>query len=185
MKLLETTIPGVLLIETVIYSDDRGFFMESYHAQRFADLGISNQFVQDNHSKSTRGTLRGLHFQYPHPQGKLVRVTQGEVFDVAVDIRTGSPTFGRSFSAVLDARNFRQMFVPEGFAHGFCVMSDTAEFQYKCTDFYSPDCELGIRWDDPDLAIDWPIQSPLLSTKDNEYPYLAQIPKQMLPIYGA
>ncbi|MFH0798581.1 MAG: dTDP-4-dehydrorhamnose 3,5-epimerase [Pseudomonadota bacterium] len=184
MKLIETTISEVKLIEMDIHRDQRGFFLESYHAQKFEALGIAHHFVQDNHSRSVRGTLRGLHYQLPNAQGKLVRVTRGEVFDVAVDIRVGSPTFGRHFGTILSEENARQMFVPTGFAHGFCTLSDTAEFQYKCTDFYAPDCELGIRWNDPEIAIDWPIQTPLLSTKDQSYSCLSHIPTDRLPRYG-
>ena len=172
MKRLETSIPDVILLEMDVYRDSRGFFMESYHAEKFASLGIPDVFVQDNHSQSVRGTLRGLHFQHPHSQGKLVRVTRGEVFDAAVDIRRGSPTFGRHFAAILSGENMRQMFVPAGFAHGFCVLSDVAEFQYKCTDFYHPEEEYGIAWDDADLGIEWPISSPLLSPKDEKWPRL-------------
>lgn len=183
MKLIETTIPEVKLIEMDIYRDQRGFFLESYHAQKFEALGVPHHFVQDNHSKSVRGTLRGLHFQLPNAQGKLVRVTRGQVFDVAVDIRVGSPTFGRHFGAVLSEENARQMFIPEGFAHGFCVLSDSAEFQYKCTDFYAPQYEHGIAWNDPELAIEWPIQTPMLSVKDKASPFLSQISDSKLPKY--
>lgn len=185
MKLLETTIPDILLIETDVYRDGRGFFQETYHVQKYEALGISGRFVQDNHSKSVAGTLRGLHFQHPHGQGKLVRVTQGEVYDVAVDIRVGSPTFGKWFGTILSAENMRQIFIPAGFAHGYCVLRETAEFQYKCTDFYAPDCEQGILWNDPQLSIEWPITKPLLSAKDSAYPRLTQISAEKLPKYKA
>lgn len=181
MKLVETAIPEVKLIEMDIFRDQRGFFLESYHARKFEALGIPHCFVQDNHSKSVKGTLRGLHYQLPRAQGKLVRVTQGEVYDVAVDIRVGSPTFGKWFGTTLSAENMRQMFVPGGFAHGFCVLSDTAEFQYKCTDFYAPECEMAIAWNDPDIAIDWPVKTPLLSKKDGMNPKLSEIPQIKLP----
>lgn len=183
MKLLETTIPEVKLIEMQIYRDPRGFFLESYHAQKFEALGIPHRFVQDNHSMSVRGTLRGLHYQLPHAQGKLVRVTQGEVYDVAVDIRAGSPTFGKHFGTILSEENGLQMFIPAGFAHGFCVLSETAEFQYKCTDFYAPQAEHGIAWNDPALAIDWPVREPLLSAKDQAYPRLRDLSPDHLPKY--
>lgn len=183
MKLIETTIPDVKLIEMDIHRDCRGFFLETYHAQKFGVLGITHCFVQDNHSKSVCGTLRGLHYQLPNAQGKLVRVTRGEVFDVAVDVRVGSPTFGKYFGTILSEENARQMFVPKGFAHGFCTLSDIAEFQYKCTDFYAPDCELGIRWDDPEIAINWPVQTPLLSAKDQSYLCLSRVPTDRLPRY--
>ena len=175
MKFTPTSIPDVILIEPKVFGDARGFFMESWERRKFAEAGIDVDFVQDNHSRSVKGTLRGLHYQLPpHPQGKLVRVTVGEVFDVALDIRKGSPTFGQSVGETLSADNRRQLWIPPGFAHGFLVTSDVAEFQYRCTDFYAPDYEASIRWDDADLGIDWPIEGkPLLSEKDASAPSFA------------
>jgi dTDP-4-dehydrorhamnose 3,5-epimerase len=169
MKFTPTRIPDVVLIEPVVHGDARGFFMETWHAARFRDAGIDAGFVQDNHSLSVRGTLRGLHYQLCHPQGKLVRVVRGEVFDVAVDLRRGSPRFGQWVGLRLSARNKRMLWIPPGFAHGFYVLSDEAEFVYKCTDYYAPECERCLRWDDPDLAIDWPLvggRPPTVSAKD-------------------
>lgn len=166
LKITPTDVPEVLLIEPDVHRDDRGFFLETFHAQKYADAGLEATFVQDNHSRSKQGTLRGLHVQIARPQGKLVRASQGEIYDVAVDIRYGSPNFGRHVGFVLSADNFRQLWIPEGFAHGFCVLSETAELQYKCTDFYDPSSELTIAWDDPELGIEWQIESPLLSDKD-------------------
>ncbi|MCL7743678.1 dTDP-4-dehydrorhamnose 3,5-epimerase [Guyparkeria hydrothermalis] len=172
MKAIPLAIPEVLLIEPRVFGDERGFFYESYNQKAFdAAVGYPVTFVQDNHSRSVKGTLRGLHYQLPpHAQGKLVRVTAGEVFDVAVDIREGSPTFGQWVGETLSAENKRQLWIPPGFAHGFLVTSDVAEFQYKCTDFYAPDCEACIRWDDPTLDIHWGVDnpSPLLSEKDRQ-----------------
>lgn len=159
MKVLETSIPDVKIIEPDVFGDSRGFFMESFNRKRFAEqTGVDPDFVQDNHSKSGLGVLRGLHYQIDQPQGKLVRVISGKVFDVALDIRRGSPTFGRWFGAVLSAENYRQMWVPVGFAHGFLVLEDDTEFLYKTTDFYSPEHERTIQWNDAELAIDWPIE---------------------------
>ncbi|SCZ67313.1 dTDP-4-dehydrorhamnose 3,5-epimerase [Thiohalomonas denitrificans] len=170
MKVTPTKIPDVKLIEPAVFGDERGFFMEVWERRKFAEAGIDVDFVQDNHSRSVKGTLRGLHYQLPpHPQGKLVRVTLGEVFDVAVDIRKSSPTFGQWVGEYLSADNRRQLWIPPGFAHGFYVTSEIAEFQYKCTDFYAPDCEASIRWDDADLGIDWPLAgAPLVSAKDGQ-----------------
>lgn len=167
-----------------MYGDARGFFMETWHQQRYAAAGLPASFVQDNLSLSKQGTLRGLHFQHPHAQGKLVFVLQGEVFDVAVDIRNGSPTFGQWVGVTLSADNKRQLYIPAGFAHGFCVTSETALFAYKCTDFYQPQAEGGIIWDDPELGIEWPIDTPLLSAKDRTYPRLQELPPERLPQYG-
>ena len=178
MKVLETGLSGVLLIEPRVHGDERGFFKETYHERRYAGHGIpavGEAFVQDNYSRSARGVLRGLHFQRHHPQGKLVQVVLGSVFDVVVDIRPGSSTFGRWYGIELSAANHRQLWVPPGMAHGFCVLSDIADFQYKCTDFYRPDDEGGIAWDDPDLAIAWPIEAPLLSDKDRQWPRLVDV----------
>jgi dTDP-4-dehydrorhamnose 3,5-epimerase len=166
MKFTPTEIPDVILIEPRVFADPRGFFMETYEAQRFREAGIDVSFVQDNHSRSVRGTLRGLHYQIEQPQGKLCRVVQGEVYDVAVDLRRASPTFGRWTATILSAENRRQLYVPPGLAHGFCVLSDTADFLYKCTDFYSPGHERTLLWNDPQLGIPWPVSQPLLSPKD-------------------
>ena len=168
MQVVQTSIPEVLIFEPKVFGDDRGFFFESFNQRLFAQAtGRSPDFVQDNHSKSARNVLRGLHYQIRQPQGKLVRVTAGEVFDVAVDLRRASPTFGQWVGARLSADNKRQLWVPEGFAHGFLVLSESAEFLYKTTDFYAPEHERCLRWDDPALAIEWPLQgAPILSTKD-------------------
>lgn len=173
MKVTLLKIPDVLLLESRVFEDERGIFYESYNKKAFEEaVGQPVTFVQDNHSRSVKGTLRGLHYQLPpHAQGKLVRVTMGEVFDVAVDIRKNSPTFGQWAGEILSADNRRQLWIPVGFAHGFVVTSDVAEFQYKCTDFYVPDCEGNIRWDDAELGIDWPIEGQLLvSPKDTKAP---------------
>lgn len=177
MKFLETDLPGVLILEPDVFRDPRGFFLETFHAARYREGGIPYDFVQDNHSKSVRGTLRGLHAQRRRPQGKLVRVVQGEIFDVAVDIRPGSATFGKWVGARLSGESFRQMFVPPGFAHGFCVLSATAEVEYKCTDFYDRADEIGARWDS--AGIEWPIQEPLLSAKDAALPTLLELRKAL------
>jgi dTDP-4-dehydrorhamnose 3,5-epimerase len=168
MRFLPTEIPEVLLIEPQIFGDSRGFFMETWHAAKFATAGLDCNFVQDNHSKSVQGTLRGLHYQIRKPQGKLVRVISGEVFDVAVDLRKSSPFFGRWVGDILSAENKKMLWVPPGFGHGFYVLSPEAEFVYKCTEFYAPEHECCIRWDDPELGIAWPLvgQAPLLSAKD-------------------
>jgi len=175
MRLLNTDLPGVLLIEPDVFRDARGHFLETFHERKYREAGIPHRFVQDNQSRSLRGTLRGLHAQLLQPQGKLIRALQGEIFDVAVDIRPGSPTFGKWTSATLSADDFRQMFVPPGLAHGFCVLSDFAEVAYKCTDFYDRDDEIGLRWNDPDVGIAWPIRDPLLSEKDAALPTLAEL----------
>ncbi len=181
MRVSETSLPGVLLIEPRVFADPRGMFWETYQAKRYADAGIAVPFVQDNCSRSARGTLRGLHYQRRHPQAKLVWVTRGEVFDVAVDIRRGSPSFGRWFGVTLSGDRPRQVYIPAGFAHGFCVLSEFADFAYKCTDFYVPDDERGIIWNDPDVGIAWPIAEPLLSAKDRGYPTLKTAPRHDLP----
>jgi len=183
MKLLPTDHPELLLIEPDVHRDARGFFLESYHASRYADLGIPDVFVQDNHSRSGRAVLRGLHYQLDHPQGKLVRVVSGRIFDVAVDIRKGSPYFGRWFGVELSGENQHQLYIPPGFAHGFCVLSEQVDFLYKCTDYYVPGDEYGIAWNDPALAIAWPEMDYLLSDKDRNYPVLAEAGH--LPTYGA
>ena len=174
MKVTETLLPGVIMIEPKTFEDDRGFFLETYHRDRYAEAGMRCDFVQDNHGRSTKGVLRGLHFQLAHPQAKLVRVVCGEVFDVAVDIRRGSPTFGKWYSAILSGENKHQLYIPEGFAHGYCVLSEVADFEYKVTDFYWPDDQAGVIWNDPDLAISWPIQDPILSEKDLSLPRLSE-----------
>ena len=183
MEFVRTAIPDVVLVKPRVHADDRGFFMETWQYREFAESGVEAEFVQDNHSRSAKGTLRGLHYQLRRPQGKLVRVTVGEVFDVAVDVRRGSPAFGRWFGIVLSAENFKQCYVPPGFAHGFCVLSPMAEVAYKCTDFYDPAGEIGIAWDDPALAIDWPVAEPLLSERDRHNPTLAALTDR-LPRYG-
>lgn len=170
MKFLPSPIPDVVVIEPKVFGDERGFFMETWHRQRFGEAGIEQAFVQANHSRSSRGVLRGLHYQLQHPQGKLVRVTHGEVFDVVVDLRKSAPTFGQWFGTRLSGANKRQLWVPPGFAHGFLTLSDTADFLYQCTDFYAPDAERTIVWNDPDLGIDWPLDpavAPVLSDKDS------------------
>lgn len=177
MHFLPTAIPDVIVVEPQVFGDERGFFMETYHRARYVEAGITAEFVQDNHSRSLQGTLRGLHYQIQQPQGKLVRVVQGSVFDVAVDMRRSSDTFGRWVGEVLSAENKRQLWVPPGFAHGFYVLSDSADFVYKCTELYAPQHERCVRWDDAELAIDWPLPSgatPLVSTKDAAgLPFLA------------
>ena len=168
MNVIQTALPGVLVIEPVVRSDARGFFVEVWHEERYRSAGIDLSFVQDNHSRSVRGTLRGMHYQIQHPQGKLVRVAAGEVFDVAVDLRRSSPTFGRWVGTVLSGENHRQIWIPPGFAHGFYVMSDSADLLYKCTDLYAPQHDRTLKWDDPEVAIEWPVAgtAPLLSPKD-------------------
>jgi dTDP-4-dehydrorhamnose 3,5-epimerase len=183
MKRLDTSLRGVFLIEPTVFSDERGFFYESYHKAKFAEIGIRGEFVQDNHSKSAKGTLRGLHYQLGHPQAKLCRVVYGDVLDAVVDIRRGSPTFGRSLSTVLSADNKRLIYIPAGFAHGFLVLSETAEFLYKCDDFYYPAEERGIAWSDPDLGIEWGIDDPIISGKDKLHPRLSAVPSEHLPVY--
>ncbi|MBN2514838.1 MAG: dTDP-4-dehydrorhamnose 3,5-epimerase [Deltaproteobacteria bacterium] len=184
MKVLETSLPGVLIIEPKVFDDERGFFMETYHEKRYRESGIDCCFVQDNFSYSVYGTLRGLHYQYPNGQAKLVQVLMGEVFDVAVDIRRGSPTFGKWCGEYLSDKNRRQLLIPEGYAHGFCVLSETALFIYKCSDFYTPESERGILWSDPGLKIEWPVDNPLLSEKDSNYQCLADVPVNSLPVYA-
>ncbi len=180
MKITETRIPAVKLIEPSVFGDERGFFMETWNEKVFREAGINATFVQDNHSRSVKNTLRGLHYQIKQPQGKLVRVTRGEVFDVAVDLRTNSPTFGQWVGEYLSEDNNRILWVPPGFAHGFLVTSDTADFQYKCTDFYAPQHERCIHWADKELAIDWPLNNssePLVSQKDKQAASFVQAEK--------
>ena len=175
MKVRATELPEVLIVEPEVFEDERGFFLETYHARKYAEAGIPAVFVQDNHSCSRRYTLRGLHAQGRHPQGKLVRVTQGEIFDVAVDIRPRSATFGRWVGMRLSAQSFRQAYIPPGFAHGFCVLSESAEMAYKCTEFHDPSDEIGIVWNDPEIGIAWPVAEPILSDKDRIAPRLAEV----------
>ena len=183
VKVLNTSLEGVLIIEPVVFGDQRGFFMETYHQERYGQSGIRPSFLQDSLSYSVRGTLRGLHYQYPHAQAKLVQAIMGKIFDVAVDIRRGSPTLGQCTGVYLSDENKQQLYIPEGFAHGFCVLSETALVMYKCTDFYAPDCEGGILWADPDLGIEWPVKDPLLSPKDSQYRCLRDLPPERLPVY--
>ena len=181
MKWIETDLPGCVVIEPRVFGDDRGFFYESFNMDRLAEHGVTPTFVQGNVSKSSRGVLRGLHYQWPKPQGKFVTVLQGEVWDVAVDILAGSPTFGRWTGVVLNEENRRHFWIPEGFAHGFVVLSETALFSYLCTATYDPSADAAVRWDDPSLAIDWPVLSPLLSAKDSAAPLLAEVAADRLP----
>jgi dTDP-4-dehydrorhamnose 3,5-epimerase len=183
VRLISTEIPGLIIIEPRVLGDARGFFVETWHEARYGEVGVPARFVQDNVSFSARGVLRGLHFQNPKAQGKLVTVLQGEAFDVAVDIRVGSPTFGRAIEVVLSGENKRQMYIPPGFAHGFCVTSESALFMYKCTDFYAPEAEKGIAWNDPDLGIRWPAEQPTLSAKDSNYPRLKDLDRASLPVF--
>jgi dTDP-4-dehydrorhamnose 3,5-epimerase len=175
MRIVATALPEVLLVEPDVHRDARGFFLESYHAGKYEKLGIAGPFVQDNHSRSRARTLRGLHLQIEPPQGKLVRVIAGEVLDLAADVRRGSPTFGRWVSTRLSAENFRQCYIPAGFAHGFYVLSDEAQVEYKCTSPYDPSGELGVVWNDPQLAIEWPDPEPILSDRDAALPRLADL----------
>ena len=182
-KYTKISLPGVVVIEPDVFQDDRGFFLETYHQKKYAEGEITKSFVQDNLSHSTKNVLRGLHYQLQNPQGKLLCVITGEIFDVAVDIRRGSETFGKWEGVYLSSDNNRQMFIPEGFAHGFCVLSETADVLYKCTDFYNPDDEYGILWSDPEIGIEWPVKEPILSPKDSQYPQLKEITDSFLPSY--
>ena len=179
-----TPLPGVCVYTPEVHADARGIFMETFHVGKYLAAGVAELFVQDNFSRSCRGTLRGLHYQVAHAQSKLIMALRGEIFDVAVDIRRGSPTFGRWAGEILSEDNHRQMFVPKGFAHGFCVLSDGAEVLYKCTDFYAPEDDYGVLWSDPDLGIDWPIQEPLLSVRDGSHQPLKRVPEALLPVYA-
>jgi dTDP-4-dehydrorhamnose 3,5-epimerase len=172
MQVLTTALPGVLIIEPRVFRDERGFFLETYHAARYAEAGLALPFVQDNHSRSRKGTLRGLHFQRTRPQGKLVRAIEGAIYDVAADVTPGSPTYGPWVGVTLSADDFRQIYVPPGYAHGFCVISDVAQVEYKCTDVYDPTDEGGVMWNDPVLGIPWPIDVPVLSDRDTRHPPL-------------
>jgi dTDP-4-dehydrorhamnose 3,5-epimerase len=183
LKIQKTALPGVILIEPKIFKDSRGFFMETFHKGKYEEAGIDQDFVQDNYSHSSSGTLRGLHYQLKHPQGKLIYVITGEIFDVAVDIRYGSPTLGQWAGFTLSSENRRQVFIPEGFAHGFCVLSEAADVLYKCTDLYKPDDEYGIVWSDKTVGIEWPVAKPTVSDKDRDYPGLREVPSHHLPIF--
>jgi dTDP-4-dehydrorhamnose 3,5-epimerase len=182
MHVTPTSMPGVLLIEPDVHRDGRGFFLEAYHSEKYRAHGIDAPFVQDNHTQSIGGTIRGLHLQVRRPQAKLVRVIEGEIYDVAVDVRRGSPTFGRWIGVMLSTANFIECYIPPGFAHGFAVTSAVAQVLYKCTDVYDPACEVGIAWDDPALAISWPVARPLLSDRDSRHPHLAEL-IDVLPLY--
>ena len=183
MRIQRTAIPDVLLIEPRVFSDSRGFFLESFNEERFAEYNLPTHFRQDNHSHSTRSVLRGLHYQLRRPQGKLLTVIRGVIFDVAVDVRKGSPTFGRWHGTTLSESEPRYVWVPPGFAHGFCVLSDVADIVYKCTDIYAADDERGVRWCDPILNIQWPLNRPLLSKKDEQSPLLS-LERDDLPVYS-
>jgi dTDP-4-dehydrorhamnose 3,5-epimerase len=181
MKIIQTDLPGVIVIEPRVFGDRRGFFLETYRQDVLKDAGVDADFVQDNHSRSAKGVLRGLHYQLTQPQGKLVRVTRGSIFDVAVDVRQGSPCFGEWYGATLNEENMRMMYIPPGFAHGFVVLSDTVDFLYKCTDYYHPESEQGILWNDPEIGIKWPVSEVNLSDKDQQNPPLHQ--QCNLPVY--
>ena len=183
MNVVETNLPGVMIFEPKVFGDERGFFMETWHVERYEEAGLPARFVQDNLSFSQRGVLRGLHFQNPDQQGKLVYVLQGEAYDVAVDIRVGSPTFGEWTAITLSSENKRQLYVPEGFAHGFLVTSSTALFAYKCTARYNAQAEASVLWNDPQIGIEWPVERPVLSEKDRAAPPLAKMPAEQLPRY--
>ena len=185
MKVIQTDLPGCLVIEPRVFADDRGFFFESFNHEKLAAHGLQPTFVQGNVSCSTQGVLRGLHYQWPRPQGKYVSVVEGEVWDVVVDIRRGSPHFGRWTGVVLSAENRRHLWIPQGFAHGFVTLSERAIFTYLCTDVYDASADASIRWDDPQLAIDWPVSAPSLSEKDVRAPLLEQVVPDRLPIYAA
>lgn len=185
MKAIETGLGGCLVLEPQVFGDERGFFYESFNQDKLAAIGLAPRFVQGNVSRSTRGVLRGLHYQWPKPQGKLVSVLEGEVWDVAVDVRHGSPTFGQWTAVVLSAANKRHFWIPEGYAHGFVTLSESALFTYVCTDTYDRDADAGILWNDAALAIDWPVSAPLLSGKDAALPLLADVPRDRLPAYQA
>lgn len=182
MRFLPTGLPGVIVVEPDVYHDARGFFLETYHARTYQEGGIKATFVQDNHSQSSHGTLRGLHAQLRHPQGKLIRALEGEIFDVAVDIRRGSATFTQWISVVLSANNFRQLYIPPGFAHGFAVLSERAQIAYKCTNFYDPTDEISLAWNDPDIGVEWPLRTPMLSEKDLAASFIRDI-EESLPLF--
>ena len=184
MKVIETALPGVLIIEPKVFGDTRGFFLETFHKQRYEDFGIPGndlEFVQDNHSRSRKGVLRGLHFQLENPQGKLVSAGTGSVYDVAANVNPDSPTYRTWVGVELTEENHRQLWIPPGYAHGFCVLSDIADFQYKCTALYHPQSDSGVAWDDPELNIDWPVENPQLSEKDMALPKLSEATRERLP----
>ncbi|HKP67084.1 MAG TPA: dTDP-4-dehydrorhamnose 3,5-epimerase [Casimicrobiaceae bacterium] len=183
MRIIETSLPDCVVIEPAVHGDARGYFYESWNARAFAEAGLDLRFVQTNVSRSARGVVRGLHYQWPNPQGKLVSVVEGEVYDVAVDIRVGSPTFGHWVAAILSADNKRHFWIPEGFAHGFAVLSENATFFYQCTALYDRTTDAGIRWNDARIAIDWPIAQPVLSDKDQKTPFLDEVAREKLPAY--
>lgn len=187
MKIIETCLPGVLIFEPKVFGDERGFFVETYRESVFAEAGLNAAFIQDNQSRSRRGVLRGLHYQLQQPQGKLVRAARGRVFDVAVDVRQDSPTFGQWAGAILDDSTHRQMYIPPGFAHGFVVLSELADFVYKCTNYYHPRSEAGICWNDPEIGIEWPteiLEEVILSDKDRSLPFLKDQVSELLPKYA-
>ncbi|MCS3747450.1 MULTISPECIES: dTDP-4-dehydrorhamnose 3,5-epimerase [unclassified Xanthomonas] len=183
MKVVATALADCYVIEPAVHADDRGFFFEAWNHERFKQHGLNMQFVQSNVSCSGKGVIRGLHYQWPRPQGKLISVLEGEVYDVAVDIRVGSPSFGQWEAVILSSENRRQFWIPEGFAHGFAVLSETAVFNYLCTDVYVKEADAGLRWDDARFAIDWPITDPILSKKDADAPFLDQVAVEQLPRY--
>lgn len=183
MKVVETRLPGCVVIEPAVFDDGRGYFFESWNAERFAQHGLPTAFVQSNVSRSSKGVLRGLHYQWPRPQGKLVSVLEGEVYDVAVDVRRGSPTFGRWEAVLLSAKNKKQFWIPEGFAHGFAVLSEQVLFSYLCTDVYVREADAALRWNDADIAVDWPVSAPILSGKDECAPFLNEVADERLPVY--
>lgn len=183
VEIIQTPLSGVVVVKPVVHGDDRGFFMETYRADALQRAGIHDHLVQDNHSRSVRGVLRGLHYQLKKPQAKLCRVVSGEVFDVAVDVRLGSPTFGQWFGVTLSAENKLQIYVPRGFAHGYVVRSETADFLYKCSDYYDPSDDRGVLWSDPAIGIAWDVADPIVSAKDQQYLRLAEVPGEMLPRY--
>jgi dTDP-4-dehydrorhamnose 3,5-epimerase len=181
VRFVQTALSGVIVVEPDVHCDERGYLLEAYHAEKYRQGGITGPFVQDNHSRSIAGTLRGL--QFGRPQGKLIRVIEGEIYDVAVDVRRGSPAFGRWVGVMLSAENFKQCYIPPGFAHGFCVVSPIAQVEYKCTDLYDASTEIGIAWNDPALAIAWPVDQPTLSRRDQRHPALADL-VDVLPVYS-
>ena len=181
MKVITTNIAGLLQIKPDVYKDERGFFMETYTEEKYFQNGIQSKFVQDNYSHSKKDVLRGLHYQHKKPQGKLIRVIKGTIFDVALDIRLSSPTYGCHYSTLLDGQEFHQLFLPPGIAHGFCVLSNFVDFEYKCTDYYNPGDEAGILWNDPELGINWPVKNPIVSDRDQGFSCLSQTPIERLP----
>ena len=183
MEIIPTSLPGVLIVKPRVFSDSRGFFLETYRENVLAEAGIQERFVQDNHSHSSRGVLRGLHYQLQHPQAKLCRVAQGEVLDVAVDIRVGSTSFGKWVGVVLSGENHLALYIPKGFAHGFVVRSENADFLYKCSDYFYADDDRGVSWKDPEIGIEWQATAPVVSDKDQRYPRLSEIPREQLPRY--